>query len=346
MPPAMLALYSRWWQLETWLRQLVYVELRARDGAEWEGNLDAGTQKRLKQDRRHPYMASPDWEDPLAYLDAGKLFELIEENWDLFGPTLLEQNVWSGRRAELLKIRHRIGHLRRPHQDDIGRLEQTLRDLEGGAFRAFSSYNHLRDPDTVDPSDPVVNDWLRGNHPDAERLIKHAQSQYDTHFRLRYSVRPWADSVAPGQRLSGQPGVLWHVTLNQMGRYTHVDELWRDYCMNERARELLVHLLIPDEVTVRATFAAVDDPDEISEVIGRILDSVIATSSWHLPERSRLDIMYDPLDDLPPLDPRVQIKTGWTFVDEYTRPDSIFRASPYPLNPSPPAAGTMAEGSV
>lgn len=32
LPPESLALYARWWQLETWLRQLAYVELRARDG--------------------------------------------------------------------------------------------------------------------------------------------------------------------------------------------------------------------------------------------------------------------------------------------------------------------------
>lgn len=32
MPPRALALYVRWWQLETWLRTLAYVELRSRDG--------------------------------------------------------------------------------------------------------------------------------------------------------------------------------------------------------------------------------------------------------------------------------------------------------------------------
>lgn len=35
MPPVASASYSRWWQLETWLRSLVYVELRAERGAAW-----------------------------------------------------------------------------------------------------------------------------------------------------------------------------------------------------------------------------------------------------------------------------------------------------------------------
>ena len=32
MPPMASALYGRWWELETWLRSLIYVELKARLG--------------------------------------------------------------------------------------------------------------------------------------------------------------------------------------------------------------------------------------------------------------------------------------------------------------------------
>jgi hypothetical protein len=35
-----------------------------------------------------------------------------------------------------MRIRHRIGHVRRPHDDDLNRVEQALRDLEHGAFVA------------------------------------------------------------------------------------------------------------------------------------------------------------------------------------------------------------------
>ncbi|MFM0341998.1 hypothetical protein [Paraburkholderia fungorum] len=33
MPATASALYSRWWQLETWLRSLVYLELRSAKGS-------------------------------------------------------------------------------------------------------------------------------------------------------------------------------------------------------------------------------------------------------------------------------------------------------------------------
>jgi len=35
MPGQSLALYARWWQLETWLHDLAYVELRALRGIAW-----------------------------------------------------------------------------------------------------------------------------------------------------------------------------------------------------------------------------------------------------------------------------------------------------------------------
>jgi hypothetical protein len=76
--------------------------------------------------------------------------------------------------------------------------------------------------------------------------------------------------------------------------------------------------------TVRATFAAVDDPAEVANAIGAVFESLIVTSTWRLSERARREILYDPLDDLPSMDPRVHIKTPWTYVDDYTAPRSIF----------------------
>jgi hypothetical protein len=70
MPAEALALYGRWWQLETWPRSLAYVELRVRDGVTWGDSLDARAAGRQARDQMHRYMASPDWEDPLTYLDA------------------------------------------------------------------------------------------------------------------------------------------------------------------------------------------------------------------------------------------------------------------------------------
>ncbi|MBV9142357.1 MAG: hypothetical protein JO115_15835 [Pseudonocardiales bacterium] len=157
IPPRALALYARWWQLETWLRTLTYVELRSRDGLDWGSNLDPQAESRRRKDKQYEYMASPDWDDPLAYLDASRLLQLIDDNWKLFEPVLPTREVWAGRKAELLSIRNRIGHRRRPHRDDLRKLEQTLRDLEHGAFQAVTAYNRLWDIDRLDQADPIVS---------------------------------------------------------------------------------------------------------------------------------------------------------------------------------------------
>jgi hypothetical protein len=209
VPGRSVALYARWWQLETWLRSLAYVELRAESGERWTDRLDVGALQRQSRDQARAYMASPDWKDPLAYLDASKLFDLLDRNWSLFEPSLISRGSWQGRRDELLAIRHRIGHLRRPHRDDLMRLEQTLRDLEHGAVRTLRAYNRRYDPYPQQASDPVVTGWVAGQHPVAQRLLEHAERQYGTSLRLTYSVRRWATEFADGP-VSGSRGVLWH----------------------------------------------------------------------------------------------------------------------------------------
>jgi hypothetical protein len=120
---------------------------------------------------------------------------LIGENWPQFAPALIHRPAWDGRQEELLRIRHRIGHMRRSHPDDLSRLEQTLRDLERGAFIACASYNRQSMPDTDTSGDAVTAGWLRQEHPVA-RLIEHASRRYDTELTIRTSRRPWAELPA------------------------------------------------------------------------------------------------------------------------------------------------------
>jgi hypothetical protein len=74
MPPSATALYGRWWQLETWLRSLVYVELRAAYGTKWVTTLPAYSEKRWLTDEAFGYTATPDAKAQLAYADARALF--------------------------------------------------------------------------------------------------------------------------------------------------------------------------------------------------------------------------------------------------------------------------------
>ncbi|MEU4523119.1 Swt1 family HEPN domain-containing protein [Amycolatopsis sp. NPDC024027] len=323
MPWRSLALYGRWWQLEGWLRDLVYVELRARHGEKWGDSVKAAI-GRQSQDAAFSHMTGVDNENPLAYLDYSQLLEVIERNWDLFSYALLEKRSWNGRQEELKRIRHRIGHVRRPHSDDLNRIEQTLRDLELGAFRACASYNRQAIPDS-DDANLVVKGWMRGEHRDADRLLDHAYRQYDTRFSLHVSKRPWGEWRSS---LEESSGLLWHAEF-YVGGSGVIDprRLWSEVAP---IRPLIVHLLIEPSVA-SFTFSGADDSSKISDAVGRAFDSVLYASRFGSPG-FQLD---DPFDNkerevwvqkAQRLDFRVLSQSLWSVVEDATVPISIFQS--------------------
>lgn len=319
MPPESLALYARWWQLEGWLRELAYVELRATHGLNWTQPVAAASGRQSK-DAQYTHMAASDNDNPLAYMDYSQLLDLIATDWPRFAYALIEQDSWNGRQQELMRIRHRIGHMRRPHEDDLGRLEQTLRDLERGAFIALASYNRRRAPDPKVHLDPVTEGWIRHKHPAASRLVQHADSRYDTQFRLELSRRPWLSSW-PGD-LANAEGVLWHAHYFLRGRMVDAVDLWHDTALDV-VRPLLVHMLVDEPYSVECTFSAVDDPDDISDAIGVVFDALLRAS--HVDDgipgnRDRL------VRRLRNVDFRLLHMTGWNIIDETTIPVSNFGA--------------------
>ncbi|MFJ6633324.1 Swt1 family HEPN domain-containing protein [Streptomyces sp. NPDC091376] len=322
MPEETLALYSRWWQLETYLRSLIYVELRASHGVDWINHIGQSAMTRQQKDEARSYMATADWEDPLSYLDVGRLFPLLEANWSLVERSLMNKEALMARASELLAIRHRLGHLRRPHPDDLSRLEQTLRDLEKGAFTAFAAYNREYYPGR-EIADPVVAAWVREEHPTAKRLIKHAQLQYDVVFRLSYTIRPFATAPSDGAAISGGAGLLWRATFHMRGQEVRPSTLWRDSYLDLSARQLLVHMLI-DHGTVSFTFPAVDDSKRVADAIGEAFDAVLLSARPYrgLSER---ELVESPMRSIH-LDPRIQINSVWNVVDDTTVPITIFGA--------------------
>jgi hypothetical protein len=312
------ALYGRWWQLECWLRSLAYVELRALHGTRWIDAVKAAN-LRLEQDAVYTHMAGPDSDNPLAYLDYSQIIELIERFWDQIGYALFERASWQGRQIELKRIRHRIGHMRRPHADDLSRLEQVLRDLEGGTFTALSTYNNRRAPDAHKHGDAVTRGWILGEHEDARRLVAHADRQYETRVRVSFSARAWAERAAAS--IAGTPGYLWHVDFFKRGQGIDVPALWRDVEGSDVGR-LLVHLEAHGGNHVGFTFSAVDDDVEISDAVGAAFDYVLTNPA------------YGRVDDrgvawsrrIRDMDYRIVAGDGWTVVDETTVPITNFGA--------------------
>jgi Swt1-like HEPN len=276
VPSAALAVQARWWQLETWLRFLVYLELRAQFGSRWVTLLPTSSETRAEQDAENAYMPS-DASNPLAYLDASKLFDLIgnHEVWHLVAYALQKQNRWDGSTDELLAIRNRIAHVRRPNADDLGRVEQALRDLEPGARRALESFNNQAwMPE--DPQDPLAVAWVAGDHKDARRLLAHAERRYDVAFQLEYSIRPWAD-IPPDAPVSGRSGVLFHASWNlRDGAIVPPKAFWEDKGLDiDHVRDLIVFTSHADHAQITVTFSGADDASKIADAIGRCFDLVL-----------------------------------------------------------------------
>jgi len=328
VPPVATALYGRWWQLETWLRSLVYVELKAAFGPRWVEHLPKHSEKRQQGEQVFQYMATPDALGRLAYADATSLLEIIEAHWDLFEPTLLEKTVWVGRTVELRNIRNRIGHCRRPHTDDLLRLEQTLRDLEGGAFRAVAAFNRQWEANEA-WNDAVVDGWTRGNHKVAMRLLEHARRQYETAFELRWSRRPWCERNVQTQDISGTPGYLWHAAWSFMGRPLDLGRFWNDHALNAH-RDLVLFVCSTGSNSLEVSFSALEDPHAIADAIGACFDAALSC----LRRGPRPDETYEHWVQLNSnLDPRVQAGGPWSIVDDSTTPITLFSAQ----TPSPRA---------
>ena len=318
MAPTSAGLYARWWQLETWLRELTYVELRALLGIDWASAVRAATGRQAK-DAAFTHMSGPDNENPLAYLDYSQLLDVIRGHWSEIGYALLPERAWQGRQDELQQIRHRIGHLRKPHPDDLGRLEQTLRDLERGTFVALASYNDMEVPDGEKHRDPVTDGWIRRKHPTARRLIDHARRNYDTRLLVRVSRRPWAQLP---EDLSHAPGILWHADFLLRDRALDAADLWHDTAING-LRPLLVHLRADDPWHIGFTFSGADDSAAVADAIGEAFDAVLMVA-----RRAG----YEEVDQdrwrrrARALDYRVLTATGWNIVDGSTLPITSFGA--------------------
>ena len=322
-------LYARWWQLETWLRELVYVELQAKYGVQWIDHLPKKAEQYEKNDQGQTYMASADGALRIAYLDVGPLFALIDSDdyWELFEGSLIDRNVWRGRVIELQKIRKSIAHCRRSHSDDALRMGQTLRDLEHGAFRSLAAFNRQFRVD-ANLSDPVVA-ALFGEGSTTADLIAHAQNIRDIGIQLSYSFRPWVatGSRSPGAPISGCAGYLWHMSFYYRDSWLQLDRWWKEYVeVAPEVRDYIIYVTCDNLQSISISFAAVNDAEKTNCVIRHLLDGIMYFQkrpvgedyhAWESEEIFRLSMT---------LDARIHLGSKWSVVGDETTPITIFQA--------------------
>jgi len=159
LPDRILQTYSRLWQLETWLRRMVYVELRAVVGDAWTTRVKVDkTEGSQKADKALTHMPTPE-EDPLSYAQLSELRRIIRENRPLFDPFLPPEKIWDARMDEIAQVRHRVAHFRKENEHDLDRVAHLLRDIDKGVWKFCTSYNNVHSvlPQT---GDPVVAHFL------------------------------------------------------------------------------------------------------------------------------------------------------------------------------------------
>ncbi|SDR60991.1 hypothetical protein SAMN05519103_07243 [Rhizobiales bacterium GAS113] len=272
VPKQALSTYARLWQFETWLRRMVYVELRALRGNGWTEEIPQ-LGKSFESDKRLVHMPTPEM-DALSYAPLSTLEKAIERNWNLFQPYLPPDTIWKAKLEEISQIRHRVAHFRVGHEDDLRRLLQFLRDLDRGFWRFCTSYNDAR-PALPPSDDPVAGHFL---HLDSFPWTQFQDNKWarvgfaDPSLILSVSIqalqRPWAEAASS---FEGVPGYLYDVHIHARDGRTF------DYASFLEGTKLLHHefahiCLDRLDNHVRLTIPAVLGRQRVIELIERCLE--------------------------------------------------------------------------
>lgn len=270
VPERALRIYARLWQFETWLRSIVYVELRAKLGDGWRASLKSSSRS-YEADKFLKHMPTPEM-NALSYASLGQMTGLIDEHWDCFAPYLPPKILWEAKLKEVEQIRHRIAHFRTGHADDHPRLLQFLRDLDQGFWRFCTSYNNSlpvlppdRDPVTrrFIGYDPLPWGEIEPGHWARVGVVDKSEPVNVLISALR---RPWAEDAAS---IDGAPGRLYDVVF--MGSDRRVFE-YRGLLESTKAdHDRLVHITLGTGESVRLTIPAVLGADVVIGIVDRWL---------------------------------------------------------------------------
>lgn len=199
--------FLRLYQLETWTREMVYMELKAYYGMDWWDEAEEAlrrarfpvnlTSRYLAKDKQHPHISTPE-NDPLWFISFESLLKIIFDAklWKLFDSYFTTKRLLRVRFEEILPIRNRIAHCRDLHAYDVDRLEQLMRDFDQGFWRFCTSYNSR---------------YCFAGELSKNKVYQHFESARTENLDLHYSVRPLVVSRKPRPDLDR--GSIYDVTI-------------------------------------------------------------------------------------------------------------------------------------
>jgi hypothetical protein len=314
VPDRALRTYARLWQFETWLRRMVYVELRAKLGDGWAAGLSTSPGS-MSADKRLRHMPTPQM-NALSYSQLSTLLKLVADHWECFSSYLPPDDLWKAKLAEVSQIRHRIAHFRQGHADDYVRLLQFLRDVDQGFWNFCTSYNDLRpvlpqSDDTVTAHflelDPLPYGEMQPGHWARVGFVDKTAVIGMTVHVLR---RPWAETARP---VAGATGYLYDFNLRANGgRHFDYEALLK---RTELLHPHLVHIGLDQfEQTLRLTVPAVLGGETIIKLVEEVLEAARGSVGRGrnpvalLPEEvaaSWPEYVLGPMDPLNYLDPQM-----------------------------------------
>lgn len=277
LPQRVLSSYARLWQFETWLRRMVYVELKSRDGDSWGQSFGRSEHPR-NSDKRFTHMPTPE-DDPLSFGQFSDLQKAISQHWNLFLAYLPPKEIWEVKLQEVTQIRHRVAHFRRGHFDDLQRILQILRDIDRGFWTFCTSYN---DPDPVLPAskDPVTEQFAKYDpfpYTEVEKgkwaRVGIADPSMICSATVDVLRRPWAELVQP---VCGTAGYLYDVRIAAREMRTYNYRQFLDQTKDFHSH--VVHLCLDSLASaVRLTLPAVLGEQRIVSIIQRAME--VATNT-------------------------------------------------------------------
>jgi hypothetical protein len=275
LPERVIETYARLWQLEVWLRRMVYVEFRAAYGDEWEDNISTKNATNSRRaDCRLKHMPTPE-HDLLSYSTFSELCSTIENKWDYFQPYLPPKDLWIAKIAEIKQIRNRVSHFRRGHYDDLARTIQLLRDLDQGFWRFCTSYNDTF-PVLPPSEDPVIHNFTHLNPFPYQKVGDNKWAimgiaDPNAWFAMKIEIisRPWISQNIE-YPIESKSGFLYKVII--VGRKQRTFDYQRYFDDTKKLHKHFVYM-IPSSIShsLDITIPSVLGKDKIMEIIDELI---------------------------------------------------------------------------
>ena len=282
LPEGRFDCYASLSQLELWLRELVYLELKTRYGINWSQHLVGAREGPQKADSQLTHMPTRE-RSPLSYLTFNNLTKTISKHRRLFAPYLPKKSIWDARIEEVSQVRNRVAHFRQGDDDDLSRVKQLMDDLDKGIWHFCTSYN---DPQPIYPPerDKVAHRFL-----DLDPFARRGTGKKNATVPASYAAwnmvmgvtieklrRPWLKSKPPTQ-IAGKCGYLYRVKL-----YTRDNKVFNYKDLLSETKNLhenCCHIFLDYPAnTIRLTLPAILGPATLIDTIDQFIKETERTT--------------------------------------------------------------------